>query len=310
LEGAPPQLLGVIHEKDSFEFSYAFTIPALQDTAELWYPWPQSDEFQTIHEIQYPKELKPQILRDSANLTAVAYLKLPPHAKAQKLNWRYRVSRLEKSAYQAPRPQSNQYQAPTPLLPVGGRFSKLVNEALDGKTLVTDLVKARALYDYVIDNVRYAKQGTYGTGDADYACDARSGNCTEFHSLFIALARTANIPARFGIGAALPAASQEGGVNGYHCWAEFYAAGKWWPVDLSEADKYSALSTYYFGHHPANRFTLSKGRHIKVEPGPKQAIPFLAYPILEVAGQSLQVKSQFSFKRLPMAPANQEKEAL
>jgi type II secretory pathway component PulF len=30
------------------------------------------------------------------------------------------------------------------------------------------------------------------------------------------------------------------------------------PVDISEANKYTALSTYYFGHNPANRFELSR----------------------------------------------------
>ncbi|MBK6404399.1 MAG: hypothetical protein IPF66_04800 [Holophagales bacterium] len=30
-------------------------------------------------------------------------------------------------------------------------------------------------------------------------------------------------------------------IDGYHCWAEFWAEGKWWTVDISEADKYTAL---------------------------------------------------------------------
>ena len=90
----------------------------------------------------------------------------------------------------------------------------------------------------------------------------------------------------------------DGGVSGYHCWAEFYAEGKWWPVDISEADKYTSLSTYYFGHNPANRVEFSHGRDLVVEPGPVSGpINFLAYPLLEVDGVPVKVKPQFGFKR-------------
>ncbi len=87
-------------------------------------------------------------------------------------------------------------------------------------------------------------------------------------------------------------------MDGYHCWAEFYADGKWWPVDISEGDKYSSLATYYFGHHPANRFELSHGRDLVVDPltasGP---INFLAYPVLEVDGKPAKAEVTFSFVR-------------
>ncbi len=92
--------------------------------------------------------------------------------------------------------------------------------------------------------------------------------------------------------------SNDGRIDGYHCWAEFHAEGKWWPVDLSEADKYSALSSYYFGRHPANRIELSRGRDLIVDPGPKSGpINFLAYPVLEVAGKPVVAKPYFSFRR-------------
>ena len=131
-----------------------------------------------------------------------------------------------------------------------------------------------------------------------YACDIRTGNCTDFHSYFIALARSVDIPARFSIGAGIPSSRNEGGVDGYHCWAEFYAEGKWWPVDISEGDKYSNLATYYFGHHPANRIELSRGRDLTFEPAPQSGpVNFLAYPLLEVGGRPVRTKPKFSFTR-------------
>jgi hypothetical protein len=147
--------------------------------------------------------------------------------------------------------------------------------------------------------MRYAKYGSgWGNGDAVFACDSERGNCTDFHSYFIALARAVGIPARFAIGAAIPSARDAGGVDGYHCWAEFYTNGKWWPVDISEGDKCSQLSTYFFGHNPANRVEFSRGRDLILEPGPVSGpINFLAYPVLEVNGKPVKAKVEFSFKR-------------
>jgi hypothetical protein len=69
-------------------------------------------------------------------------------------------------------------------------------------------------------------------------------------------------------------------------------------VDVSEADKNARLATYYFGHHPANRIELTRGRDLVVEPGPESGpINFLAYPILEGGGQTAKVKTDFSFRR-------------
>lgn len=295
---ANTKLLGIIEGKDNFEFYYRVELPQLTAAAKLWLPMPQTDSFQIVELLNVESPVMYEELTDRQFGNRIFYAELGPKNSGQNIQLSYRVQRKEKSAYLGEAPTEAMALAPSPLLPTGGRFTAIVNEVLQGKEQEGNLVKARALYDYVSGNLRYAKQGKYGTGDANYACDSKSGNCTEFHSLFISLARTANIPARFAIGAALPAARNEGGVNGYHCWAEFYADGKWWPVDISEANKYTALSTYYFGHHPANRIELSRGRAIKINPGPEAgAIPFMAYPILEVGGQSKAVKTTFSFLR-------------
>jgi transglutaminase-like putative cysteine protease len=147
--------------------------------------------------------------------------------------------------------------------------------------------------------MRYMKYGSgWGQGDAVYACQALTGNCSDFHSYFIALARSIGIPARFAVGATIPSERDEGGIDGYHCWAEFFADDKWWPVDISEGDKYTPLATYYFGHHPANRFELSRGRDLLVVPGPASGpINFLAYPVLEIDGRPAKADVEFSFTR-------------
>ena len=76
-------------------------------------------------------------------------------------------------------------------------------------------------------------------------------------------------------------------------------------MDLSEANKYSPLSTYYFGHQPANRLELSRGRDLEFAgaAGPASGpINFLAYPLLEVQGKPVPLITRFSFHRSTPIP--------
>jgi len=303
VQDASGPLLGVIEGEDQFIFRYELRLPTMDDAGRMWIPLATSNRDQEVRIIKQEVPGTFQIVNDTREGNRIMVVELKPEHSGDSLRLHYEVLRKEKGPYAGNKPLANQYLAAAPLLPTGGRFDSLVQKILRDKRYENTLVKARALYDYVIETVRYAKQGTYGTGDANYACDSRSGNCTEFHSFFISLARTAGIPARFAIGAAIPSERDEGGVNGYHCWAEFYAEGKWWPIDISEANKYSALATYYFGHHPANRIELSRGRNLEVEPSPHSGpLPFHAYPLLEVAKKKVAVATSFSFTRYREMP--------
>jgi transglutaminase-like putative cysteine protease len=296
---APETLLGVIRGEDEFEFLYRARLPALDGPGRLWLPLAQSDEYQTVEVSSIRAPESRQVLTEPRNGNRVLFVPLEPRDGGSTIEVRYRVKRSEKTPYGADGSRPEDYLAPDALVPVTDTIREIARKVVEGKP--TDLVRARALYDHVIKEVRYAKYGDgWGRGDAVYACDAKSGNCTDFHALFIALARAVGIPARFAIGASIPSERNDGGIDGYHCWAEFYADGKWWPVDISEADKNARLATYYFGHHPANRIELSKGRDLVVEPGPASGpINFLAYPVLEVGGKPVRVKAEFSFRRKP-----------
>ncbi len=298
MEQSENDLLGVKEGEDQFEFYYELQLPQIEKEANLWIPMASSDAYQEVEVVSIEGMENKQLVVDEKNGNKILFAKMSAENSNSTIRVTYKVDRKEKAPYAAEDKGMNQYLEGIPLLPVGGRFSTIINEILAGKEKDNELVKARAIYDYIIDNMSYKKAGIYGTGDANYACDSKSGNCTEFHSLFISLARTANIPARFGVGASIPSDRDEGGVDGYHCWAEFYAEGKWWPVDISEANKYTALATYYFGHHPANRIELSKGRDLQLDPGPLAGpINFLAYPVFEMNGEQMSVKTTFSFKR-------------
>lgn len=299
VKGAALNLLGVIRGRDSFEFRYRVKLPNIDDTARIWLPFPQDDAFQKIELIGISSPKSYRILNETTHGNKILFFELTKEDSQKFIDIRYGVERIEKSAYAGRSEDIKKYLGPDALVPVDGNFKKIADAVVAGKK--GDLVRARALYDYVIDSMRYMKYGPgWGKGDAAYACSIRAGNCSDYHSFFISLSRAIGIPARFAIGAAIPSERDNGGIDGYHCWVEFYAEGKWYPIDISEADKYSSLSTYYFGHHPANRLELSHGRDFVVEPGPGPGpINFLAYPVLEVGGKPVKIIPEFSFRRKP-----------
>ncbi len=297
VKNAPKHLLGVINGTDEFEFIYRAKLPEITSDAKLWLPLARSDTFQRVEvkQIIAPEHWRELDERDYGN--KVLFLNAGPTDSGKTIEIHYRVKRFEKGEYAVREPAPQKYLNPENLVPTNETFRAIAEKATRGKT--TDLARARALYDHVIATVRYARYGPgWGRGDAVYACDARSGNCSDFHAYFIALARAMGIPARFAIGAAIPSERNDGGIDGYHCWAEFFAEGKWVPVDISEANKNSSLADYYFGHHPANRFELSKGRDLVVEPEPAAGpINFLAYPVMEMNGKTIKVQTEFLFRR-------------
>ncbi len=62
------------------------------------------------------------------------------------------------------------------------------------------------MYDVVDEHMKYRKDGEgWGRGDAVWACDSKFGNCTDFHSLFISMARGNKIPSKFEMGFSIPA---------------------------------------------------------------------------------------------------------
>jgi transglutaminase-like putative cysteine protease len=294
---AAPRLLGVLRGSDEFEFIYRAKLPAIVGSARLWLPLATSDTFQrvTVEGIHAPEQWRELEEREHGN--RVLFLNASAADSGKTIEIRYHVKRFEKSEYAVREPRPQQFLKPERLVPANETFRAIAHQVTRGKA--SDLARARALYDHVIEKLRYARYGSgWGVGDAVYACDARSGNCSDFHSYFIALARAVGIPARFAIGASIPSERNDGGIDGYHCWAEFFADGKWVPVDISEADKNSSLAEYYFGHHPANRFEFSKGRDLVVQPEPTSGpINFLAYPLMEVDGMPVKVQTEFQFRR-------------
>jgi transglutaminase-like putative cysteine protease len=288
---------GIVKGTDQFEFVYRVKLPEIKGEARVWMPLAKTDAFQTVTEEKLSIPMKWEKVQDRDYANDICVLYPQPADSGKTVEIRYRVVRKEKVAYSATEAEAAHYLRPEKLVPINETFRTLAQKAAAGKS--DDLDRGKALYDHVMGKMRYDKSGTgWGRGDAMYACDARTGNCTDFHAYFIALARSIGIPARFAIGASIPADKNEGTIDGYHCWAEFLADGRWVPVDISEAWKNPKLASYYFGHNPANRFELTKGRDLVVDPEPASGpINFLAYPLLEMNGEIVKPETTFMFRR-------------
>jgi transglutaminase-like putative cysteine protease len=160
---------------------------------------------------------------------------------------------------------------------------------------------SRAIYDWVVDNVEYKKVGSgWGNGDTFWACNERYGNCTDFHALFISLARSEDIPARFEIGFPVPQDRESGEIGGYHCWVEFYLPETgWFPIDASEAFKHADKRELFYGTHPADRIHFSTGRDLTLGAEHRdQPLNYFVYPYVEVSGRAWRgrLEKQFSYR--------------
>jgi len=174
-------------------------------------------------------------------------------------------------------------------VPLDHRIRTWANEVARNAGAQSDLQKARAIYEHVVDTVKYDKSGHgWGRGDIYYACDQRRGNCSDFHAIFTGYARALGIPAKFVIGLPFPARGA-GEIAGYHCWAEFFTpATGWVPIDASEAAKDPARRNYFFGALDENRVELSQGRDLILTPRQSgEPLNFFVDPYAEQGGKKL-----------------------
>jgi transglutaminase-like putative cysteine protease len=189
------------------------------------------------------------------------------------------------------------------LVPITGKPIDLLESK--AKEMPDDpMARARLMYDVVDAHMTYSKDREgWGRGDSVWACDSKFGNCSDFHSLFISMARANKIPAKFEIGFPLPEKRGGGVIGGYHCWAFFRPQGKAWvPVDISEANKHPEMKDYYFGNLTEDRVSFSTGRDVNLVP--KQSgkpLNFFIYPYAEVKGKPVapeKIQKSFEFKDL------------
>ena len=296
----------------SFEATYVGTIAALPQTAkraEVWIPLPSDGPYQTVSDVKVQAPAPYTLEKDSGGNRMAHFVLDKPEQFGNELEVRatYRVTRREAltpapgSAKEAEPVGGSELLKPNRMVPLTPRVKDLSVSLSAGKT--DAISKAHAFYDYLVDNGTYEKVTPgWGKGDSERFCDVKKGNCTDFHSAFMALARSQGIPVRFSIGFPLKA-DKEGSIPGYHCWAEFWAPKQGWvPVDASDAAKTKepVKKAYLFGNLDPDRFDITTGRDLTLAPPQKDGpLNFFIYPYVEVEGKAfVETKVRLDYKNL------------
>jgi transglutaminase-like putative cysteine protease len=276
----------------SFDVTYTATVQGIAEGTKdltVWIPLPVSRGAQRVSDVAIDAPYAFTRTKDAnGNEYAVAKIAQPPagdvvvkvHFKATRSGTD--IAHPFESA--ATKDELARDLKADKLVTLSPRVRQLADEITAGKTGPID--QAHAIYEYLVTNMTYDKTTPgWGHGDTERACDVKKGNCTDFHSLFMSLARAKGIPARFVIG--FPLSAKDGLVKGYHCWAEFYVKGRGWiPVDASDGSKLTdpAAREALFGNLDPDRVQFTVGRDLVLEPKTAQPLNYFVYPHAESGG--------------------------
>jgi transglutaminase-like putative cysteine protease len=258
-------------------------IPAGTSQFRAWVPLPASTPFQTITNLKY-EPASATLVEDPLYGNRMLFLeKREPGEGPVEIQVSYDVRRSSQvpSREDGGEALMKRFLEPDRLGIIDKRIQEIAARVTAGHD--TTMGRARAIYDHVLGHMDYDKKTPgWGRGDTARACDLGKGNCSDYHSLFISLARASGIPARFHYGLSL----KPEGKAGAHCWATFhYKELGWVPVDISEADKDPSKKEFFFGQLSTNRIELTTGRDIMLSP-PQRGPPlnFFIAPHVEIDG--------------------------
>jgi len=285
------------HEEDRrFSFTYSVQVHPTAEALDIFLPVAQSNTQQTILDVKIESDIAGEFGQEALYGNKFWHAHLPD-GLSDTLDIRliYQVARLTntteyRKSLEIPvllAREKELFLNANSRVPVAGDLVDSIRAALAPAEPLS-LEKARSIYDYVVGNMEYKKIGTgWGHGDTYWACSEKYGNCTDFHALFISLARVEQIPSRFEIGFPVPLDRESGTIGGYHCWVNFYLPESgWFPIDASEAKKDSRKQDLLFGNQPPDRLQFTIGRDLELGEGHKSGpLNYFIYPHIEQNGK-------------------------
>ncbi len=212
---------------------------------------------------------------------------------------------------------------PTKLLPTDGIVKATAIDITKGAR--TDLGKARAIYEWIVDNTfRNPKTRGCGVGDIRFMLESGDlgGKCADLNALYVGLARAAGLPARdvYGLRVAKSelgykslGASSDNITKAQHCRAEVYIGGHGWaPVDPADVRKVvleeppgnrplgdqmvKNARTRLFGSWEMNWMAYNFAHDVTLPGSAGAPVGFLIYPQAETAGVRIDSLDADSFR--------------
>jgi len=319
----------------TFEVTTRVEIAKPQGVSRVWLPLPlafDTDWHRSSGNSWSGNASRAQIMRDGKYGAAMLYAEWQAAQPAPSIEVASRFATRDR-AVDLPRPNplvkllaaadTAFFTAPTELIPTDGIVRKTALGIVKGAR--SDVDKARAIYEWVVDNTfRDPKTKGCGVGDIKAMLETEhlGGKCADLNALFVGLARSVGVPARdvYGIrvapstlgyrslGVGTPVISKA-----QHCRAEFYAQGFGWvPVDPADVRKVVleeppgqlalgdakvvAARKRLFGGWEMNWLAYNTAHDIALpgSKGPKLA--FLMYPNGETGGERLDQLEPDAFK--------------
>jgi transglutaminase-like putative cysteine protease len=303
----------------SFQIKNEFKVqpPKGAKTVRIWFAVPQEDAVSVVREFRVTADFPVQYFRDDWG-NSVGYAEInSPAAGPITIREEFVLTRSEIRNAIDPaktRPLTDQeraalfaYLQPSTHVIVNDQIRALSTSIVGGET--NPILAARKIYNWTLENVDYwVKDPDHlkasPVGSTEYCLRSKTGNCTDFHSLFASLAMASGIPTRMVYGSLLKPTLNGVQIDGsYHCWIYFFAPNYGWlPLDVSLANIYGKefpvtdknkklveLTTatgykgldpskvdYYFGNLDERRVTWSMGRDLIMQPpqedGPVNAL--------------------------------------
>lgn len=303
------------------------SIPDGAKKVRVWFAMPQNDPMQKVSDFTVAAPTSHRITTDSEGNKAV-YLELTdPQLKEFSVVETFTLRRREqlntvdakrtRPLQESERKKLAPFLTPNQYVIIDDRIRELAGRIVGEEK--NPVLASRKLYDWVLANIDYwvkdpANKKASPAGSTEYCLTTKTGNCTDFHSLWTSLARASGIPARMVYGSFFKAELDgQDADQSYHCWPEFYAPKVGWiPHDVAVADIFAGdfqttpeneklvrLTTadgyrgpekskidYYFGNIDERRVTWSRGRDLILKPKPDAGpVNAMAKAYVEVDGK-------------------------
>src|SRR5918996_3236347 len=236
-------------------------VPEGAQRVRVWFVLPQEDPIpgdgaasaQRVSDLQIEAPYPYRVERDSEGSQLLYLEATNPQEKELKIVETFVLTRNEvrttvdaskaKPLTEADRTKFAPYLTANKHVEIDDDIRKLAHEIVGAEA--NPVLAARKLYDWVLHNVDYwvkdpKNKKASPVGSATYCLTSRTGNCTDFESLWASLARAQGIPTRIVYGSFFkPDLNGNDLDQSYHCWATFYAPGIGWiPHDVAVADMY------------------------------------------------------------------------